>query len=289
MNFKYLHDKILVYNGVLDSPKELVKCFNKISESSFQGIVYQDWRDWYTFGRICDCDGNIISDQERYEALRLELPCEQNALFDAEKYLYQELVKATHECINHYMGLFSITAPEPNYITNPGIAVYNSDVDTDLNGHTMNYHTDYAIGEWWWPGEKFLLTCTTYINDDYDGGEIVFFVDDKVIPYKPVAGDIVVFPSGDPKYPGGSPYFHGVRMATNGHKILVRTYLKYFSNSNIFFWESCRKNYGKEKWKEMTQLNARGKNMLWWPDIQEKLNNPNKELYSELIRHLYGT
>jgi len=46
------------------------------------------------------------------------------------------------------------------------------------------------------------LACVTYLNDDYEGGEVYFpFFD---IEKKPKAGDMLM-------YPGNWPYLHGVR------------------------------------------------------------------------------
>lgn len=151
----------------------------------------------------------------------------------------------------------------------------------------MLFHTDYGLGEWWQPGEKFLVTSTAYLNDDYEGGEIVFFCNDELFTYKPKAGDVLVFPSGNPLFPGKEPFFHGVRKTLSGRKILVRTYLKYFDSCNFHLWHSCKKIYGEEKWLEMTREFAKGKNALFWADIEEYLDDKSIDLLTPITKYLY--
>jgi len=288
MNFKTIFDKIHIYSGVIEDPSLASHAVNSLNSTSFQGMIYRNWRDWYTFGRMCDAMGDALPGSRFYRDPMQRYSDRDQELLDAELYLYISLRTATETCINHYVNYYSISIPEPNYITLPNLSLYHPDIDTDGDGHTMNFHTDYNIGEWWWPGEKYLLTCTTYLNDNYDGGEIVFYVDGELIPYKPKAGDILVFPSGDPLFPGNRPYYHGVRKTTNGNKILVRTYLKYWEPKNALFWFSNKRRYGEDQWKQLTQGNAKGKNMLSWREIVDHQQNPGKQLFSELVRNLYN-
>jgi hypothetical protein len=58
----------------------------------------------------------------------------------------------------------------------------------------MNYHSDYTREQRDAPGYKFVITCTIYFNDDYEGGEVDFVMGDKLVKYKPEAGDMLVFP-----------------------------------------------------------------------------------------------
>lgn len=288
MNVDQIFDKIHVYSGLFDSPKDIAEKVFTLGESSFEGIIYKNWRDWYSFGRICDADGQVVGDENLYAEARLRFSENDGFFLDAEYTIFQQLALATSQCFKHYISQYNLIVPEPNYISNPNIAWYYPNIDTDGYGHTMKLHTDYAIGEWWWPGEKFLLTCTIYINDDYEGGEIVFFANGDFISYKPVAGDVLIFPSGNPRFPGGSPYYHGVNKTSNGRKILIRCYLKYWEYNNLFFWMSCKNRYGAEVWNKMVSENARAKNMADWPSAQTA--NSLSDLSTsapDLLRNLY--
>jgi hypothetical protein len=81
------------------------------------------------------------------------------------------------------------------------------------------------------PGVKTLLTSNTYLNDDYDGGRILFlFGNDldslenyknlKIIAYKPKAGDVVL-------YPANWPVAHAVSTTFKKDRYLINSILKY--------------------------------------------------------------
>jgi hypothetical protein len=116
----------------------------------------------------------------------------------------------------------------------------------------MNYHSDYVRETAEAPGYKFVITCTVYFNDDYEAGEIDFLMGDKLVKYKPEAGDLLVFPSGHPDYltEDGKSYLHGVMPAYNKHKFLARLYWqKYQKGTDL--WYAKEKEFGKTVWAEM--------------------------------------
>jgi hypothetical protein len=146
---------------------------------------------------------------------------------------------------------FSLAAAKIGKIKNlfvpSSFSKYDANVDTMGNEMSMQYHTDFIISERDMPGPKILLTCTTYINDDYEGGEIHFLVDGEMIKYRPHAGEILVFPSGSPLYPGDKPYFHGVTEITSGNRLIARNFLKYTADGTAEWYEGVSK-YGEDEW-----------------------------------------
>jgi hypothetical protein len=110
---------------------------------------------------------------------------------------------------------------------------------------TMQYHTDFIQSQKDMPGEKFFITCTMYINDDYKGGDIEFFIDNKLINHKPVAGDILIFPSTQ-------PYFHGVKTITDGNKFFIRNFVMHTYEGSKEWLENQIK-YGAYRWSKMEQ------------------------------------
>lgn len=64
--------------------------------------------------------------------------------------------------------------------------------------HTDNAYYD-AQGVFRYTSPHRVLTCVAYINDDYEGGEIIFNTvkdaDGHVIKLKPKVGELVIFPS----------------------------------------------------------------------------------------------
>lgn len=289
MTFYEIYPKISVYRHALVDASLVYETACELDDLSFEGVLYSKWRDWYNFGRICDVEINAALSKQNFDKSIANFSTKkQKDLVSKEMYLYTALSNVTRKCIDDYVKFNNVAVPHSSFVTAPGLAWYKSDIDTSTFGHTMNFHTDYNIGEWWWPGEKFFLTCTTYINDDYDGGEIVFFVDGELVSYKPEAGDVLVFPSGDPRYPGTSPYYHGVNMVKNGRKFLVRTYLKYKTPQNIDFWSSCSRRYGGDVWKKMAESHAKTARPLYWDEIVKYREDKSYPIYSDLVKRLYS-
>jgi hypothetical protein len=116
-------------------------------------------------------------------------------------------------------------------------------IDNEL---AIGYHTDFHEHKLDSPGEKQIITYTVYLNDDYEGGEIEFIDerDNRLITYKPKAGDITVFPSG-------KPYWHSAKAVSSGsNKIFFRTFaIRYYKGSET--WNEGELKYGKEKWQSM--------------------------------------
>jgi len=116
-------------------------------------------------------------------------------------------------------------------------------VDNDL---AIGYHTDFHEHKLDSAGEKQIITFTVYLNDDYEGGEIEFIDEreNKLITYKPKAGDVTVFPSG-------KPYWHSARAVRSGNnKIFFRTFaMHYYPGSDD--WQKGVLEYGEEKWNNM--------------------------------------
>jgi hypothetical protein len=116
-------------------------------------------------------------------------------------------------------------------------------IDNEL---AIGYHTDFHEHKLDSPGEKQIITYTVYLNDDNEGGEIEFIDerDNRLITYKPKAGDITVFPSG-------KPYWHSAKAVSSGNnKIFFRTFaIHYHEGSEA--WRHGELKYGKEKWESM--------------------------------------
>lgn len=274
LDYKEIYPKIFVYNKLLPDADKLHQIMQLSEENSEGKCVYSKWVDWFIFGKYCNSKNidTVIEDLSNDKDYDYQL-------FEKEYLLYRRLKESTAAAISHYIAANNITLPKDCFITGQNIGRYNPDVDTG-EGKTMQYHTDYGIGEWYWPGEKFLLTATTYVNDDYEGGEIMFSIGDNIIKYKPEAGDILVFPSGSPLYPGGEPYFHGVDGIRKSSKFLVRMYLKYVAKGEKK-WYDGQEKYGEDEWYKIAKERAEGHNTIGIFDGQPKL-------CSALITKLYG-
>ena len=277
LTYKEVYPRIFVYTNLFPDHQALHKIMQRSEEQSRGKGIYTEWTDWFVFGTYCHSRTTAYSIDEIQKEVINCVDYDFN-LYRDELNLYERLNEAVTAAISNYTAVNNVIIPKKSYITNQNIARYNPEVDTG-NGRTMQYHTDYNIGEWYWPGEKFLLTATTYMNDDYEGGELMFSVGSDTFTYKPNAGEIVVFPSGSPLYPGNEPYFHAVEKIKNNSKFLVRMYLKHSAEGEQKWYDGEQK-YGKEAWYKIAKERSSGHSSIV---IEDDL-----KLCSALLTKLYG-
>lgn len=241
LSYKEIYPKIFVYDGLLPHKDHIHSILlNSLSSSNGQ-YHFGEWKDWYGFGRLCE--------PKQYDPENTDF---RHYMYDAERDIEARLQNSIAAAFCHYIGFNNISLPDNCIISRVSFAAYYEGVDTG-GGKVMQYHTDYLVNQHFSRFENFLLTCTVYINDNYDGGEIRFAtMNGDFIDYKPEAGDIVIFPSGSPIYPANEPYFHAVGMVKSGTKFLIRSFVKY-SYDGSSEWLKNESIYGAEEWKKMEQ------------------------------------
>lgn len=171
--------------------------------------------------------------------------------------------------INEFNNIFKETTVDyiqkndvvlPNWQTaSPQLSKYHTK-KVKFHNLILPFHTDYQQERSKMPGIKHGITANLYINDDYEGGEILFNMEgsDDVIKYKPRAGDMIVFPSG-------LPYYHGVRNVIEGEKYLVRSFWHFREEGDPEYMKEKEK-WTPEEWKEKETLRQkieRNKYMKW--------------------------
>ena len=207
LQYTELYPKVDVYTSLLPDADRLYQTM-KQSEADADGKYYlKKWDQWSVFG-------TYTQHKEESE------DAETGQRYDEEKYLSDRVYEAYSAAINDYVARHQIQLPEGSTLMSSSFSKYDEQIDMMNNNLTMQYHTDFIISERDMPGNKFFITCTTYINDDYDGGDICFYIDGKFINHKPKAGDILIFPSTE-------PYYHGVKAITKGNKFFVRNFIVY--------------------------------------------------------------
>ena len=254
-----IYPNIVVYKNLIrdvDAIGDSLKFSSLVTGEEKPGIL-PIWGRWFGFGTYVSVSGDALS-QDKQDA---DLD-DSNSLYERERRAIHAAYNARLAAICHYMGKYDMGGgkyPEDvkTYIQ-PSINFAKYDPDIKGLGAmgeeepelTMQYHTDFHLDKILRPCENFMLTCNIYWNDDYDGGEVTFLVHGKVVDYKPVAGDVVVFPSGSYLFPGDEPYFHGVRTVKNGNKFISRNYLMYSQPASQNWIDGVAK-HGEEEWLKM--------------------------------------
>ena len=234
-NYEYTSFELLpnvrIYQGLLPDADNLYDIMKR-SERTSEGKYYlRSWDEWSIFG--------TYSQQKHNESEAREF----GPMYDEEKHLSDRVYEAYNTAIEDYVKTHNVVMPPTSKLMTSSFSKYNTNIDTMKNEMTMQYHTDYIISERDMPGPKFLLTCTTYINDDYEGGDIEFVIDGVYYPYKPKAGDILVFPSTE-------PYFHGVRVITKGEKFFIRNFIQHYFDGTPE-WLGNQRHFGAYRWAKM--------------------------------------
>lgn len=229
--YQEIYPHIFVYKNFFPDHKRLYQVLKDSSYNSDGKFVLSEWKDWFVFGSYCYEKNIDYSNDRLLNNFYNETPVQFDGLFNEEYNLTLRVKGAAVQAISHYIGANSVKLPENSFFSKPNYAKYRPEIVIGFNKTqemTMNFHTDYNIGEWFWENENFLITSTIYMNDNYNGGEICFFINGDFVTYKPAAGDVLVFPSGSPLYaPDNNPYFHAVNKVYDGEKYLIRSYVKY--------------------------------------------------------------
>lgn len=230
--FDEIYPNVIVYRNMLPNPKKAYEVMARSEKSSDGKYFLQKWTAWAQFGTYT---------QEKWgEELN---SAEKGDIFDDEKELAGQIKTAYNKAVSHYAKHTGLKYPDDASFSGHSYCKYFDQVDELKNNMTMQYHTDYIISQRDMPGPKFHTTCTFYINDDYDGGDLEFFIDGNIINHKPRAGDLVVFPSTD-------PYYHGVKQISNGNKYFVRNFVM-TTYEGSYDWFNKQKQYGAYRWAKM--------------------------------------
>ena len=267
-NVEILDDNVIVFHNVLSDPDDYIDYYEE----------YGNWRGWYGFGRQIDSRMHTFMAHPHSPTLEEweNIAKKAEAELGEDKY-FLEVAKAFHFATKFYVEHTGRALP--NWSCQPwGLARYIPDEDLIDNATlTMNYHSDYMPEDAESPGDKFGITAVLYPNDDYEGGEIAFRVvqdDDSIkeFAYKPLAGDLVVFPSGH-------PYFHGVRRISKAPKYITRLYWMYnFPGTDT--WHELKAKYGDDF--EAMEKTRRSRQDLKIMDPYMKMRVTIKEYYELL-------
>ena len=232
LEWKEIYPGVIVYSKMLSDPDKAYKVMMNSEANSDGKYFFSKWSPWAHFGTYTQ--GKYGSDLDS---------AERGEVFDEEKSLYDEIAISYDKALSHYYKHTGIEIPEGARYSGQSWCKYFNKIDNLKNKMTMQYHTDYIISQQDMPGEKFHTTCTFYINDNYNGGDLEFYVDGQITNHKPKAGDIVIFPSTP-------PYFHGVKTIPDGNKFFIRNFVM-FDYDGSEKWLKNQKRYGAYRWAKM--------------------------------------
>jgi hypothetical protein len=255
-----IYPNILVYKNMF---KDVSKSYKVLTDSftETEDRLFSPWTQWSIFGDYLNPIIPNFSMSERHGNLKdIKTSTE---VQENQKDFAIEMMENFHLVTEDYIKRYNInvdlneTSIDENGNSVPtwrwtGGTIGKYHISTNDEQVGMRYHSDYQREQGSAPGYKFVITCTIYFNDDYEGGEIDFAMGDKLVKYKPEAGDLLVFPSGHPDYltEDGMPYLHGVMPSYNKNKILSRMYWQKYQKGTEE-WYTKEKEFGKQVWANM--------------------------------------
>jgi len=269
-----IHKTVWVFKNALKENQDVINYL----------VNNKEWTDWYTFGTMA----SATFFKYEFNSFPTEIEWANKIDVNGSNILDNSLENKIN---NLFYKTTKLYAEENNISLNNwiyrgwNVAKYTEHPDDE---YAMMHHTDFQRDIAYEPGEKFGITAVFYLNDNYDGGEVMFrFLDDNDVNivkedyiYKPNAGDIVVFMSGHPHY-------HGVRAVTKGEKYIIRTYWKY-NYEGHHLWIKLKEKYGEDIWnkmeKERMSFNRDPKNLTIINNIQFYM--PFEDYYKKEISEL---
>lgn len=255
-----IYPNILVYKNMF---KDISKSYKVLTDSLVESEdrLFNPWTEWSIFGEYLNPITPLFCMDGKYgglESIETKTEIEEN-----QKQFGIGMMKNFHLVTQDYIKRYNLDVdldllstdesgePIPTWRWTGGtIGKYH--ISNEEEKHGMRYHSDYMREQGSAPGYKFIITCTIYFNDDYEGGEIDFAMGDKLVKYKPEAGDLLVFPSGHPDYltEDDKPYLHGVMPSYNKNKFLARMYWQKYQKGTDEWYEK-EKEFGKDVWSSM--------------------------------------
>ena len=264
LEHKELYKYIVVYKNTY---KDIKNTFNVLEQSTSndEDRLIGKWEKWSYFGEYIHPITYSPSDDLRYRGLEKIDPKTENEKI--HKDILMEIYNNFYATSYHYFKKYNLDIDLETMVKNkndgnemlwqisgPSIAKYDKNYPlnkVDKKSLAMFYHSDFIREPMDSEGWKFAITVLTYFNDDYEGGEIQFAIGNKLLTYKPEAGDILIFPSGHPDMltEDNNVYLHAVLGLNGGNnKYLSRMYWKKYSSGSSEWHDGINK-YGKEEWK----------------------------------------
>jgi len=262
-----IYPKIIVYSNVFENVEKMTRIAKECFIDSDEIGLFGKAEPWSIFGEYVK-NINLEFIRESLDFNITKEPIIKNKKQEDQFYFLKETIKGFYSVNKDYHnrfelnfnndGLEKVIFPEfgntplaPWRIVGPTFCKYNENAGNS-DSKAMRYHSDYIQEPVPTAGFKFVVTTTSYFNDDYLGGELDFAIDGKLIGYKPKAGDIIVFPSGHPDYlaENGNVFLHGVQKCYKGEKYFSRMYwTKYEPASKL--WNNRVAEYGLEEWTKL--------------------------------------
>ena len=169
---------IFYWENVISYPNELVEFIEKLDKESDSYEIIPKWEPWTASDSESTIYGEkkfIVTDN-KYKHTNNDLTNKRSL------YIINSLLMAPEICAQRFAEMYRIDKKDIN------LDLQHISLNKYFEGKGMGNHTDGQSGH-----SNLKYSLVTYLNDDYEGGEIYFKNED--IKIKPKAGSLILFDS----------------------------------------------------------------------------------------------
>jgi Rps23 Pro-64 3,4-dihydroxylase Tpa1-like proline 4-hydroxylase len=194
LDYEILDLGLVIYKGIVKDPDKIIKDILDLdnrftsNEHGSQRTVVKAWTPW-EYGENKFCDMKYLLEEEH-------IP-EKDYYAKEQISIYQRLESGLQSALDHYSKVLYPFA------------------EKNIKGRESQFHILRYASDGYLPAHQDqgissrVLSVVTYLNDDYEGGEIEFV--NSNVKIKPPAGSIIFFPSN-------FLYVHEVHKMTSGQR-----------------------------------------------------------------------
>lgn len=199
MKRNILEDKIFYYENVIDNPYDFISYIESLDSSLVDGeSAINPWAKW----RSSNDPDHIFGEQKFIDVIKLvgndnAQPQTESPMFEECLYIYNTINNAIVNASKDYESYHGMDIGQ---LAPLSISKY-------FPGAGMGSHVDDYND-----GSNPTISVVLYLNDNYEGGNIYFRVQD--VDIKPSAGSLVIFPSHE-------PYYHESKTLISGYKYMT--------------------------------------------------------------------
>jgi 2OG-Fe(II) oxygenase superfamily len=191
---------IYYFQNVISYEKQLIDFINEVDLDERSYIRIPKWQTW----SASDSQETVYGQKKFIQTDSVKNSTGDDKLDKKTLYIINSLMMAPEMCAVKFCQFNKIDQAEIN-LDLKHIALNRYDADQGMGPHYDGQDGDTIL--------KYSMV--TYLNDDYDGGEIHF--KNQNVTIKPKAGSLVMFPSQE-------PYIHESLPVKNGQKYMYTTH-----------------------------------------------------------------
>lgn len=199
-DLKFENQGIYYFENVISYEKELLEVLNLIDSDERSHVRIPKWDNWYSSN-----DKSTVYGQKKFISVSdLKKSTGDDLLDKHSLYIVNSLLMAPEMCAINFCK-FNKTDQSTIKLDLSHISLNRYD-----SGQGMGPHYDGQDGD-----SNLKYSFVTYLNDDYEGGEINF--PNQNVTIKPKAGSLVMFPSQRPYIHESKPVLSGVKYMYTMH------------------------------------------------------------------------